>query len=85
MMALTAEDHEVVRLIANEVASAVGKEMAAAQRAVTKELIEQHAAACPVKLTLYGSKRLLVGIGMGMAASAGGGGVLGAMIGKLLM
>ena len=85
-----------MRLISAEAATQAYKEMAAAQKQTLKEMqesqkaaikdaVEQHAATCPAKLAIYGSKRLLVGVGLGMAASAGGGGVLGAMIGKLLM
>lgn len=83
-MALTTDDRETVRLIANEIAGQFAREMAASQKEAIAEAIRAHRDTCSVVRDIFGVKRMIVGALLVFGVT-GGGGAAGALIVRWLL
>jgi hypothetical protein len=73
-----------VAWIAKEVAEKIAKEFAKAQGQAMAQMIAHHQETCPHGRQLFGSKRFLLGLLVGLGLLTAGGSALGSVFIKLL-
>lgn len=77
MMTLTSGDQRIVKMIAHEVAAQVVDKFG-------DRMIAHHQQTCPFGRSLYGSKRFLLGVLVGLMVLSTGGATLGSLLARLL-
>ena len=83
-MAITKDDREIIRLIANEVANEVASKFAESQRETMSMMISHHQETCPHGRKLLESKWFLAGVCCVVVILTAGGSALGTMLMKIL-
>lgn len=81
---LTQADQRIVAWIAREIAEELGEKLAAAQTKAMAQMIAHHQETCPHGRQLFGSKRFLLGLLVGLGLLTAGGSAVGSVLMKLL-